>query len=1007
MNLLDKFRAQPEWQSDDPAIRAAAVREISDDEAAQEILAEIARHDHDAEVRREAVIRLEDVGALVDVSADRDPTVRAEAQRTIRELLIESEDSDAGELGLSGLSDERDLVAVAKLARLESVSWKALSKLSEPGSLGMVARYSTRREIAGEALSRLETPEELLAVAVKTEDRVIAVRAFERLSDGHLSLDSLQQIGKQARQKAVRRRALAALSALDEMLAQPESLDHVSVCESIEALASETDLEAGRERLGDLLQRWSEIDERPGAQMASRFTRARTTAEDHLAQLDASRSAQRESVDGFGQEVAAREALCQRAEQLKDGVTAEATRQIRGEWAALPDAAGDHAGNTGNSGDVSVGALALSQRFERAMAECDGRLHELTVLEARRQALDRVVGEMESLLDSGSSVSAEQWAVLKGELNAELSQGDRRFPLSPSMPGAEEDGASASHRLQDRYEAVLERRHALAAAAKADRERAQQENLDRVLQRCRTVEGLIGSDKLRLGEAERQLRAMRRVLDSPGPLPPKARESTIRKLREAQIGLLGRVRELRDFADWQRWANFGIQEGLCRRMEALAGALDAVADDTTGDSGSPNNPYNPGKNDVAVANEFFDVMARWRQASDVPKDRGADLLRRFEAAHARVFPRCQKYFEAQDLARERNLARQRAMVDEAERLSSSSDWGKTFQAITALQEEWKALKPVPRVKQRELWNRFRAACNSFFARRKADLAERKKEWARNLDLKEALCARVEALLAAEDASAAVAETKRAQKEWKSIGTVRRNRSDVVWKRFNPACDQVFERLRARDRTAAAERAGAREALCLELEALLPAGEAAAPPEGLADTVRDLQRRWREAPEVPQRPGAQFSSRFSGGIARLVEAYSGAFQGTDLDPVRRRQRLEKLCERIEGIKATAPPEQMGASPSEVLAAKWREALANNLMGARVDAAAERRAALDEVRRAQVECRRLGNLVADEDHQVLERFHTACGQVLAWADPKNSRHSQSKSGSSSKSVLASGT
>ena len=150
MNLLDKFRAQPEWQSDDPAIRAAAVREISDDEAAQEILAEIARHDHDAEVRREAVIRLEDVGALVDVSADRDPTVRAEAQRTIRELLIESEDPDAGELGLSGLSDERDLVAVAKLARLESVSWKALSKLSEPGSLGMVGpAFNPARDCGG------------------------------------------------------------------------------------------------------------------------------------------------------------------------------------------------------------------------------------------------------------------------------------------------------------------------------------------------------------------------------------------------------------------------------------------------------------------------------------------------------------------------------------------------------------------------------------------------------------------------------------------------------------------------------------------------------------------------------------------------------------------------------------------------------------------------------------------------------------------------------------------
>ena len=1004
MNLLDKFRTQPEWQSDDPAIRAAAVREISDDEAAQEILAEIARHDQDAGVRREAVIRLEDIGVLVDVSTDRDPSVRAEAQRTIRELLIESEDPDTGELGLRGLSDERDLVAVARLARLESLSRKALAKLNEPGSLGMVARHATWREIAGEALSRLETPEELLAVAAKTEDKVIAVRAFERLVDGHLSRDILQQIGKQARQKAVRRRALAALTALDETLAQPEFPEHVSVCESIEAVASETDLEAGRERLGDLLQRWSVLDGRPSVQIANRFTQARTMAEARLARLDANRTTELESMEDLGQAVAARTALCERAEQLKHGVTAGAIRQIREEWAAVGNAAGRPAGN---SADPSAVSLALSQRFERAIAACEGRLSNLTVLAARRQALDRILGKMESALDAGQSVSAEQWAALERELDAELGQGNRQFPRSRTMPDGEDDSSLASGQLQQRYEAVRTRRHALAAATKADRERMQQENLDRTLQRCRTVEGLVRSEKLKLGEAERQLRAIRRVLDSPGPLPSKARESTIRKLREAHIGLLGRVRELRDFADWQRWANLGIQEGLCRRLEALAAALETVAAADAGDPGGPDNPSSSAENDKVVATEFLDVMARWRRASDVPQDRGADLQRRFEAAHARVFPCCQKYFKAQDLARDRNLARQRAMVDEAERLSSSSAWGKTFQAITELQEEWKGLKPVPRAQQRELWNRFRAACNSFFARRKADLAERKKEWARNLGLKEALCARVEALLAAEDVSAAVAETKQAQKEWKSIGAVRRNRSDAVWRRFNAACDQVFERLRVADRAAAAERAGAREALCLEVEALLPEGEAVAPPEGLAQTVRDVQRRWRESPEVPQRPGVQLTKRFSRGIAALVEAHPGVFQGTDLDPVRRHQRLERLCERIEGLRPTATPERMGASPSEILAAKWREALASNLMGARVDVAAERRAALDEVRRAQVECRRLGTLIGDEEHQVLDRFHTACGRVLAWADPKSAGHSRPKSKSSSKSVAASGT
>ena len=984
MKLLDKFRAQPEWQSDDPAVRAAAVREISNDDAAQEILINIARHDDDAGVRREAVIRIDDVGALVDVSADEDPMVRTEAQRAIRELLIESEDREAGEVGLRGLSDERDLVAVARSARLESVSRMALAKLSDPGALGRVARRSTRGSIAKEALSRLDAPDELLAVALKTEDKAIAVGAFERLANVHLSRDALQQLGRQAKQKAVRRRAAAALSAVDEATEPPgPSSEHVEVCESVERVASETDLQRGRERLDAGLRQWSVIDEPLDDRMAERFARARGTAEERLVQLEASALAARESHQQADQALASREALCRRLEAQQDAATPETIRRTREEWAAL-------AAVTGDSASVAA-ALALEQRLEQAIAGIEDRRQELVALEARLQPLDRIVREMERLLEPGGSFAAAQWDELDQQLDMELGQVNHQFPSRSTFPGREGDGSSAMQALQKRYDTVQARRRALLAEATKERERAQQENLARLLQRCRTVDGLIGSDKLRLGEAERQLRAVRRVLDEPGPLPRQARESAMRKLREAHAGLLGRVRELRDFSDWQRWANLGIQEDLCRRMEALAesiGSPEATADDAT------------------VAEQFLDLMARWRQASDVPKDRGAELSKRFKAAHDVVFPRCQKHFEAEEAARERNLVRQRAIVDEAERLSLSSDWIKTIQAITALQEEWKALKPVPRTEQRELWKRFRTACNAFFARRKADLADRKKEWARNLGLKEALCEQIEALATAEDLSAAVAQTRQAQKEWKTIGSVRRNRSDAVWKRFGAACAQVFERVDAMERAAAAERAGVREALCVEVEALLPANGSDASPQDLATAIRDLQRRWREAPEVSHRLGKELADRFSRGIAKLVEAYPDAFRGTDLDPARKRKRLEKLCERIEGLKSPGTLAQGGASPSEILAARLREALASNLMGARVDAAAERRAALEEVRRAQAECHRLGNLVGDEGRELLSRFRKACAQVMSWAEPKKKARNARPDPKPSKPSLASG-
>ena len=85
-----------------------------------------------------------------------------------------------------------------------------------------------------------------------------------------------------------------------------------------------------------------------------------------------------------------------------------------------------------------------------------------------------------------------------------------------------------------------------------------------------------------------------------------------------------------------------------------------------------------------------------------------------------------------------------------------------------LQAEWKTVGPGPRKQQRELWNRFRTACNSFFARRKADLAARKQQWSSNLRIKEALCERVEELAGVEDLPAAMTAVKQAQAEFQGL-----------------------------------------------------------------------------------------------------------------------------------------------------------------------------------------------------------------------------------------------
>ena len=143
----------------------------------------------------------------------------------------------------------------------------------------------------------------------------------------------------------------------------------------------------------------------------------------------------------------------------------------------------------------------------------------------------------------------------------------------------------------------------------------------------------------------------------------------------------------------------------------------------------------------------------------------------------------------------RSLTKRAAMVEEAEALAASTDWVKAATRFQALQEEWNAAGPLGKPGEgndpaRELMRRFRAASNTFFSRRREDLAERKKVWGDNQSKKEALCARAEELAQSTDWDTAVNEMKKLQADWKTIGPLRRAKSEQLWNRFRTAADTL-------------------------------------------------------------------------------------------------------------------------------------------------------------------------------------------------------------------------
>jgi hypothetical protein len=455
-----------------------------------------------------------------------------------------------------------------------------------------------------------------------------------------------------------------------------------------------------------------------------------------------------------------------------------------------------------------------------------------------------------------------------------------------------------------------------------------------------------------LKEVARKHRQIQSLLDNPPHLPSDSDQRAMaERLRSLQARLAPKIQELRETDEWARWANVGVQEELCARAETLRSVADPAE----------------------IARELRDIEQRWRQASAVPREKAQSLWRRYRVAHDELRGRINEHFARLASERSANLTRKEELVAQAEALSGGSDWIRTAEAIQQLQAEWKTVGTAAPADERAVWERFRAACNLFFTRRREDLVARKKSWSENLARKEALCARAEEMAESSDWDAAAAEIRKLQAEWKAVGAVRRNRSEAVWQRFRSACDRFFERYQQRGQIDLRDRLAERDALCREIEAM--ADDAARLADEPAAVLGSITARWQKRAVLPRTAAAaELDARFKRALDRVVTSGADRLAGTDFDVRRNQERMEQLCARVEALAGeTAAP---AASPVELLAARWREALASTTIGGRVDDDARLRAATRDVRDARAAWERIG-YVSDSARQALtDRFERAC-------------------------------
>jgi hypothetical protein len=273
-----------------------------------------------------------------------------------------------------------------------------------------------------------------------------------------------------------------------------------------------------------------------------------------------------------------------------------------------------------------------------------------------------------------------------------------------------------------------------------------------------------------------------------GGVPPKDASTTATHLRES----ITDAHAVGDLA------------GLLARLDAVEAEVEKARAKADAARAAARQRATDAKEKIVVEAESLAGSTEWKRTGDrlralleewkkVPRlERKVDdaLWKRFSHARTAFDKNRRAHFAELDVARGEAAQVKEKLIKKAQELSTSKEWGETAKAYRDLMTQWKAAGRARRDVEDELWSRFRAAQDVFFAARSEVFAERDAGQTENLEKKRALATEAEQLLPLTDHKAARVVLRSIHERWEAVGHVPRNSKDEVENRLRTVDDAV-------------------------------------------------------------------------------------------------------------------------------------------------------------------------------------------------------------------------
>lgn len=327
--------------------------------------------------------------------------------------------------------------------------------------------------------------------------------------------------------------------------------------------------------------------------------------------------------------------------------------------------------------------------------------------------------------------------------------------------------------LYSTYDALLDRFYSQKSIEIELIELDRRKNLAAKQEICEKAEALAASENI--NTAISALNKLKDEYKSIGPVPKDQQDAIWQRFKAAADAIYERKRKAS--AEMRRVLeeNMKSKQELCIKIEPFAEYnSDRITD------------WN------AKTKEIMALQAEWEKIGPAPKEVAKDINKQFWSNFKQFFAAKGRFFDQLEKSRQENLSQKIELCLQAEALKDNSDWDAVTATLKKLQEQWKKIGSVPESQREAVYQRFKAACDYFFERKRNRSQAQEKEFDTNLAKKRTICEQIEALAAAKETD--LAKLEELHKAFLAIGFVPRNQIEKITDRLENAITSFLKNL---------------------------------------------------------------------------------------------------------------------------------------------------------------------------------------------------------------------